>query len=74
MLDILKAAGRDTNLSPVTLLGLAVSDFMKDNGLKTAYVRQQCQIGSFYPNSFVYLKNSSYLCRRIWKECITKWI
>ena len=29
-----------------SLLGLAVSEFMKDNGLKTAYVRQQCQIGS----------------------------
>ena len=32
-------------------LGLAVSEFMKDNGLKTAYVRQQCQIGSNRLNS-----------------------
>lgn len=33
-------------------LGLAVSEFMKDNGLKTAYVRQQCRIGSTRLNSF----------------------
>ena len=33
------------------LLGLAVSDFMKDTGLKTAYVRQQFQIGSTRLNS-----------------------
>lgn len=33
-------------------LGLAVSEFMKDNGLKTAFVRQQCQIGSTRLNSF----------------------
>ena len=33
------------------LLGLAVSDFMKDTGLKTAYMRQQCQIGSTRLNS-----------------------
>ena len=32
-------------------LGLAVSEFMKDNGLKTAFVRQQCQIGSNRLNS-----------------------
>ena len=32
-------------------LGLAVSEFMKDNGLKAAYVRQQCQIGSTRLNS-----------------------
>ena len=34
-----------------SLLGLAVSEFMKDNGLKTAYVRHQCQIGSTRLNS-----------------------
>ena len=34
-----------------SLLGLAVSEFMKDNGLKTAYVRQECQIGSTRLNS-----------------------
>lgn len=33
------------------LLGLAVSDFMKDTGLKTAYMRQQLQIGSTRLNS-----------------------
>ena len=32
-------------------LGMAVSEFMRDNGLKTAYVRQQCQIGSSRLNS-----------------------
>jgi hypothetical protein len=35
-----------------SLLGLAVSEFMKDYGLKTAYVRQECQIGSTRLNSF----------------------
>ena len=34
-----------------SLLGLAVSRFMTETGLKTAYVRQQCQIGSTRLNS-----------------------
>ena len=34
-----------------SLLGKAVSEFMKDYGLKTAYVRQECQIGSTRLNS-----------------------
>jgi len=34
-----------------SLLGLAVSRFMMETGLKTAYVRQQCQIGSTRLNS-----------------------
>ena len=40
------ASKQYVNPVKTSLLGLAVSDFMKDTGLKTAYVRQQCQIGS----------------------------
>jgi hypothetical protein len=32
-------------------LGLAVARFMADTGLKTAYVRRECQIGSTRLNS-----------------------
>lgn len=45
------ASKQYVNPVKTSLLGLAVSDFMKDNGLKTAYVRQQCQIGSTRLNS-----------------------
>lgn len=34
-----------------SMLGLAVARFMEQTGLKTAYVRQQCQIGSTRLNS-----------------------
>ena len=40
------ASKQSVNPVKTSLLGLAVSDFMKDTGLTTAYVRQQCQIGS----------------------------
>ena len=45
------ASKQYVNPVKTSLLGLAVSDFMKDTGLKTAYVRQQCQIGSTRLNS-----------------------
>jgi hypothetical protein len=45
------ASKQYVNPVKTSLLGLAVSDFMKDTGLKTAYVRQQFQIGSTRLNS-----------------------
>ena len=45
------ASKQYVNPVKTSLLGLAVSNFMKDTGLKTAYVRQQCQIGSTRLNS-----------------------
>ena len=45
------ASKQYVNPVKTSLLGLAVSRFMAETGLKTVYVRQQCQIGSGRLNS-----------------------
>jgi hypothetical protein len=45
------ASKKYVNPVKTSMLGLAVARFMEQTGLKTAYVRQQCQIGSTRLNS-----------------------
>ena len=40
------ASRQYANPVKTSLLGMAVARFMTENGLKTAYVRRECQIGS----------------------------